>query len=360
MTLLLLLACVPHVQDSDSTKTPDGDDSGPASGAQLAIATTDYQTGALALWDSGTGVLSDSVLLTSSDNAVAAADGKLFVMGRSSENTVRMYGDDLDQPEAEFSTGDATNPQDVALCGDHIVVALYETNYLGLYSLSGQPAGQVDLSAWGDGDGGPEADDLYLSPEGYLYVSLNRLNATYRAEGNGRLLKVDCSSGEVVDDWEVSPNASIYPDARHPGSFLIGGGNYFAEGSAQMELDGWVQSFTTATDTLSEPLLTEEDFGANLGFVSNEDDGSRVVISDNGYQWELSCVAADGTRTPALEGNIYLSSAIFGPDGRLWLAARPGFGEGSSTEGVIAFDPATCHAGEPLVTALPPSSLAWR
>ena len=358
MTLLFFLGCVPQVQDS--TKTPGGDDSGPASGAQLAIATTDYQTGALALWDNGTKVLSDSVLLTSSDNAVASASRKLFVLGRSSENTVRMYGDDLNIPEAEFSTGDASNPQDVALCGDRMVVALYETDYLGLYTLSGQPSGQVDLSAWDDGDGGPEADDLYLSPEGYLYVSLNSLNASYRADTTGRLLKVDCTSGEVVGDWEVSPNASIYPDVRHPGSFLIGGGNYFAEGSAQMELDGWVQSFQTATDTLSEPLLTEEEYGANLGFVSMEDDGSHVVISDDGYQWDLSCVATDGTRTRALGGNLYVSDATFGPDGLLWLAVRPGFGSGSTTEGVIAVDPATCHAASPLVTALPPSSLAWR
>lgn len=358
MTLLLVLACVPRVEDS--TKTPAEDDSGPTSGEQLAIATTDYQTGALALWDNGTEILSDSVLLTSSDNAVASSAGKLFVLGRSSENTVRMYGDDLNAPEAEFSTGDASNPQDVVLCGDRIVVALYEANYLGLFTLSGQPAGQVDLSTWDDGDGGPEADDLYLSPEGFLYVSLNRLNASYRAETNGRLVKVDCSSWEVVGDWEVSPNASIYPDGRHPGSFLIGGGNYFAEGSAQMELDGWVQSFTTATDTLSEPLLTEEEYGANLGFVSIEDDGSLVVMSDDGYQWDLSCVATDGTRTKAMGGNVYLSDATFGPDGLLWLAVRPGFGAGSSTEGVVAVDPATCHAGKPLVTALPPSNLTWR
>ncbi len=360
MILLSFLACIPKVPDSDSTKTPTEDDSGPVAGAQLAIATTDYQTGALALWDDGTGQLSDSVLLTSADNAVAAADGKLFVLGRSSENTVRMYGDDLGSPEAEFSTGDATNPQDVVFCGDRVVVALYEANYLTLYSLSGQPAGQVDLSPWDDGDGEPEADDLYLSPEGFLYVSLNRLNASYRAESLGRLLKVDCSSWEVIADWEVSPNASIYPDSRHPGQFLIGGGNYFGEGSAQVELDGWVQSFTTATDTLSEPLLREEDYGANLGFVSSEEDGSRVVISDDGYQWDVSCVATDGTRSQSLGGNLYVSDATFGPDGLLWLAIRPGFGTGSSTEGVVALDPATCHAAEPLVTALPPSSLAWR
>ena len=120
------------------------------------------------------------------------------------------------------------------------------------------------------------------------------------------------------------------------------------------------RSFDLTTGTLSEPLLTEADFGKNIGFVSMEEDGSMVVVGDDGYAWTIACVAPDGTQKIALEGNVFVSGGLVGPDGQVWLSLRPGFGEGSTTEGLAHLDVASCHLDTPRKTALPPGSIAWR
>lgn len=358
--IFLLLACIPSVKESGTTPEPTSTSKTTPESYTLFMATTDYQVGALASYDVAHKQLSDSLLLTSSDNSVATDGDLLFVMGRSSEDTVRVYGEDLSVPSAEFSTGSATNPQDVAVCGENLVVALYETDYLGVYDLSGSQTGTVDLSAFSDADGGPEPSELMRGPDGFLYVALNHLDSSFRADGPGELLKIDCESWSVVDSWETTPNASFSVDPRHPERLVITGGNYFNDDFSGPDLDGWLQTFDINSGSLSEPLLTEAEYGKNIGFVSLQEDGSMVVVGDDGYAWTVSCLTTDGSQNIALEGNIFVSGGLVGPDGQLWLSLRPGFGEGATMEGLVSLDPVSCHADKPRVTALPPGSMAWR
>jgi hypothetical protein len=357
--ILILAACIPVVKESvPSTDPPD--DSDAAETYSLYLATTDYQVGSLAVYDVARDGMSDSVLLTAADNAVSASGDTLFVLGRSSEDTVRLYGDDLTAPTAEFSTGSATNPQSATLCNDTVVVALYGTDYLGLYKKDGSAAGTVDLSAFDRGGAGPKPFNLYVAPDGFLYVSLNHLDTSFRADGPGQILKVDCGSWTVAQSWDTTPDASFTVDPLHPERLVISGGNYFKADYSAPDLDGWLQTLDTSTGTLSDPLLTEADLGKNIGFVSLQDDGSMVVVTNDGYAWTVQCRAADGTWTTALSGNLYVAGGMEGPDGRIWMDLRPGFGDGTAVEGLVSVDPVACHVDAPRTTALPPSGLAWR
>lgn len=355
--MLILLACVPHVADSsEDSKTSNTEP--PIAGQTLFIATTDYSVGMLASLDLATDTLSDGLLATGGDPALSKGDDWLFLMERSTENTLRAYGSDLSAPVLEFATGDGSNPQEAVLCGEKIFVSLYEENFLAIYDQTGQSTGQVDLSAFDDGDGEPEASKLYVAPDGFLYVGMNHLDENYRAVGAGGIAKVDCETGMVLQSWEGPPNLHFNVDPIEPEVLHLAGGNYFLPDWSGPDLDGFYQRLDTRTGSLSEPLLTEADWGANLGFVVEREE-TTWVISDDGYAWEVWCVASDGTPTLALDGNLFVADTLMTED-TLYLAVRPGFGTGSAVSGIIPLDLATCHAGDAFSTALPPSSLALR
>lgn len=361
---LCALGCPPPDKDTGATGGGGGGDDTAAAVAALYVGTSDYEVGALASVSVVEGgalaeeAVRDAILTLPADHALAAGGGRLFVMGRSSENTVRAYGEDLLVPEAEFSTGDGSNPQDVAVCGGAWVVALYGAAELALYNEQGARIGSVDLAAWTDADGSPEASGLYAAPDGALYVTLNQLGADFRSlDGSGTLLKVDCTSWTVTGEWEVSPNASMVTDPLDPESLIILGGNYFLPDFSGPELDGAVYRFDTRSGTLSAPLRTEAEEGANIGLYVERGD-ARLVVTDDGYTWTIRCTGPEGDRT--IEGDMFVSDALLDPEGRAWLAVRPGFGGGEPVSGLYRIDLSGCGVEGPIQTSLPPGALAWR
>ena len=366
LPLLALGACVPTAKDSLPDESATGDTGtgltddtggGPAS-TTLYVGTTDYEVGALASVNLDDGALSDGLITIPPDHAIASSGGKLFVMGRSSENTVRVYGEDLLVPEAEFATGDATNPQDATICGGSYVVALYAAAELAVYSTTGARTGSVDLSAWADEDGSPEASGLYAAPDGFLYVTLNQLGSDYRsADGSGTLLKVDCSDWTVAGSWDVSPNASLIADPLEPDVLTILGGNYYLPDYSGPELDGAVYRFDTRIGALSEALYTEADVGANIGFFAARGE-SGLLVTDDGYTWAIRCTTPDASIT--LDGNMFVAGALLTPDGQVWMSVRPGFGAGDPVSGLYRIDMSDCSMDGSIQTSLPPGALAWR
>lgn len=330
----------------------------------LAVATvaSDYTAGQLAVVDWESGVVHDALFPTAGDTAVAFDMGKLFVLERSVENTVRMYTpDDYSAPEVELATGDSSNPQAAALCNDTIVVVLYDVSSLGLYDAgTGLPTGTIDLSTWDDGDG---AEPFSLvRAGGQLYVSLNRLDRSTTtwssADGTGTILQVDCASLTVVDAWETGPNPSLLPWPQDASRFILQTGDYFND-DFTVRLDGALQSFSPETG-ISEPIFTEEALGANLGPIAGAAD-DVVLITNDGRSWSTWCANLSSGALVATEPvDAFISDAVSAPDGTAWLAYRAGFaGTGAPVvEGLVPWDPVACTRGEPLALTLPPVALA--
>ncbi|MFN7142866.1 MAG: hypothetical protein ACK4YP_03755 [Myxococcota bacterium] len=370
MLLALLLACEPSVPED--TGTPDtgdtadaGDDGRPSYTLVVATVASDYSAGQLATVRAH-GEVTDALLPTTSDPVVEVQGDRVFLLDRSSENTVRMYAaGDWSQPLVELSTGDNSNPQDAALCGDTLVVSTYAGDALGLYdAATGLARGAIDLSAWDDGDGSPEPDTILPGPDGDLYVTLNRVDTTgypwTSADGTGALLRVDCETLAVTADWTVGPNPSILPHPADPAKMLLRTGDYYHD-DYTAKLDGALYTFDPAAGTLSDPLLTEEDFGKNIGTLVGNDDGHAILVGDDAYSWGVWCVdlaTGDARPTPAVDS--YIGDAVAADDGTVWIAYRAGYaGNGDPVvEGLVPWDPSACTAGEPVSTLFPPYSLA--
>ena len=94
------------------------------------------------------------------------------------------------------------------LSDDWGLITCYDDNALRLVSLSdGEVFGGPDLSEHADLDGLPEPDQMILTTDGYLMVSLQRLNRRdgYRPAGPGRIVRAtlrftDNGSPEF-EDW---------------------------------------------------------------------------------------------------------------------------------------------------------------
>lgn len=349
-------------EDSGDTDTDSDTDTDPD--WHLVLTTTDYTTGALARIDPD-GAVSDGLLPVSSDAAVTHQDGKVYVLNRSSENTVQVFDSgDYSMPALEFSTGDGSNPHDVAACGGKLFVSLYSQDHLGVYdAASGLATGTVDLSAFDDGDGSPEADGMMVSSNGHLYVALNQLDyiKTYAsADGSGTLVKVDCSTNTVVGSWHVGPNPRLQVHPDQPDQALLTGGDYYLPDYSGPKLDGGIWVFDTTTDTLAGPFLSEADVGYNLGGIAGDGQGHAITTFDDGYSWSVVCLSFFDWSYSVIEGDNWFAGGMAAdPDGGVWVSLNQGFtyGGGTVTPGVGRYDPVNCVRSGSATTALPPSAI---
>ena len=350
--------------DTDTDTDSDTDTDTDADVNYTVVATTtDYTTGALVTL-SKDGVLTDSVLPVSSDAAVRTIGNSVYVLNRSTENTVQRF-DNLNfsapGPGGEFSTGDSSNPVDVVECNGSVVVSLYATDGLGVYDRStGLQTGSVDLSAFADRDGSPEPDSMFVAPNGYLYVAMNQLEFYVSADGSGTLAKVDCSTWQVVDSWDVGPNPLMQADPFNADGVVLTGGNFFNADYSGPDLDGGLYTFDTSDDILTGPLLTEADLGYNLGGIVGSD-GYLVSSINDGSVWSLLCIdVSDWSMVTKDLGNAYIGSMAATPEGSIWAAVGYGYGSSGATPdvGFVPVDAAGCTTGAAVLSALAPSSIA--
>ena len=246
--------------------------------------------------------------------------------------------------------------------GDTLVVSLLAEDHLGLYDVAtGADLGGLDLSAWDDGDGSPEADAI-VPFGGDLYVALGRLDTSASwnsADGTGTILQVDCDTLSVTAEWTTGPNPGLSPYPGADDRLLLRTGDYF-DADWNMLLDGALATFDPVSGTIGDPLLTEEAFGKNLGALVG-DEAHAMLVTDDGYSWNISCVdLATWDITPTDPVDSFLSDGAWGPDGKAWMVYRPGFADNGlpQVSGLVPWDPATCTAGDAVATTLPPSSLA--
>ena len=367
LALYVLLACstdaTKDTADTSDTGTDTADtaDTGAAAEPLAVIVTSDYTVGTLNTADLA-GALTPDLLPTSGDTVVVAEGGRLFLLDRSA-NVVRAYdGRDFSAPTWEAGTGDGSNPVGVATCGGKVFVARYFVpSLLVLDPATGLSLGEVDLSAFADADGSPEADSLVAAPNGRLYATLNQLDylVTYAStDGSGTLVEVDCDALTVSDSWDVGPNphATAIGDGA---TIAVYGGDYFLPDWSGPALDGGLWTFDTETRTLSEPLLTEESLGGNVGNVVVRDDGRGLYTLDDGTTWSVNCFdATSGTTAATLDPVAFVQGSVLAPDGTAWLVQRSPFSGEAGTVGTVRVDLDTCTPAAPIATTLEPYSVA--
>jgi hypothetical protein len=344
-----------------------GDDTG-AVGLSTAVVMTSYEgVGALATVDVETGAVQDERVTVSSDSDVVTLGGAVYQLNRSDFDSVRVYAPgQWSEPTLEIGLQAGANAWDAALCGGDLFVSQYETSALAVFDPdTGVLAGQVDLSAFDDGDGYPEVGSMVVRQD-RLYVAVQQLDRDGGWVANGgRVVEVDCAARATIQDWEVGPNPTISGFASDEARLLVQTGVYFAA-------DGGLAALDVETGVLSAPFLLESDLEADIMFAAlAPGDAHGVVVTGSlsaPTTYDVGCFSMQDTTEsgsvsvtvaetlPAFVGGLAMDDR-----GRAWVSFQaPSWGDPDAQPGVARYDASTC-ARVPDFSAfiLDPGSIAF-
>ena len=126
---------------------------------QAVITTTDYSSGSFSSLDLGTNTVTQDHLTIHSDAAVRTYRDKVYILNRlGQDNVIVLNRSDLKTPLIQYSTGNGSNPHDMAFVSEEkAYISRYErTQLLIVNPITGDSLGAVDLSGFADADGLPE------------------------------------------------------------------------------------------------------------------------------------------------------------------------------------------------------------
>jgi hypothetical protein len=327
------------------------------------VVTTDYETGAYAALDPASRRAVPNIDLIHKD-AVCRADpvtGYTFVVSRLGADAVEI----VDTAGTwgvigEYSVGAGTNPQDIAVvsAGRAYVARYAEPSLLVIDPLDGTALGEVDLSAYADADGSPEAAWLLVRGD-RVYAALQKL-VDFQVDGPSSIVVVDAASGEVRREV-ILAGGNVYGKLRYAPAIdripLVVVGRFG-------ELDGGVQLLDPNNDTVSPYVITEAALGGDLvdAVIAAPDLGFAVIGVPAGDGETTRLVAFDpGTGEAGatlIDDDAWeLGFIELDPDGdELWVADRS-----ADAPGVRVFDAATGAelTDAPVDVGLPPFMICF-
>ncbi len=333
----------------------DGDNGAPASqGAETAfVTTTDFTTGSYFTIDltdlTPSGDLPSTAGIIESDNSAAYFNGKVYVINRGNFSNITVLDTaDLTTAVSQFSTGNGTNPHAMAFVSDtKAYVSLYGADYILIVDPTDQGnevKGQIDISAFADADGIPEASPMVIVGD-KLFVAVQRLDrdAWFAPTDASYLVVIDTATDEIVD---VDPST---PDVKDP--IVLTGTNpqfmRYDEGLGKIVVsetggygaqDGGLETVDPATYEAEGFFVTEEALGGDVGDFALVD-GTRgyavvtlpswandvAVLSKGDAGWEV-------TGTLGMPG-AFIPSLALDSTGRLLVPDRT-----AENPGVRIFD----------------------
>jgi hypothetical protein len=320
----------------------------------VATLASDYSVGALSAVETESWEVKDQLAAIAGDATVRSVGEQVIQLNRFNTDTVRVYPTrDWLTPDLEFSVGEQANPHDAAICADKLFISLYGRDYIGVYDLgTGHQLGQVDLTAFEDGDTiGPEASQLVVVDE-HLYVALQRLNREASwADTGGYVAQVRCDTEEVTASWPAGGNTRIHP-ADQADRLLVTGRAFEEDPGGLWELD-------TTDPPLLSPLTQPT---ADQTIVGAAASGAQLVLLqvDQNDAYSLVCYDTDsGQEQPLMTLSSFVTDLRANARGEAWVATRPHWEDPAAPGGLLVVDIEDCamRTDSPITTSLPPYAL---
>ncbi|MEE2752783.1 MAG: hypothetical protein VX910_02285 [Candidatus Latescibacterota bacterium] len=337
--------------------------------AQRAIvATTDFTTGSLSAIDTKTQAADTDLLLIHGDAKVRAHNDLVFVLNRlGQDNIIVMSKDDLATPITQYSTGDGTNPHEIAVLNtSKAYVTLYEKDYvLVINPMTGDSINVIDLSAFSDMDGLPEASQMALFGN-HLFIAAQRLNreAIFSPTDFSTIVVVDIQTDTVVDlDQETEGIQGIFLEGTQPfGQAQRGGKWIIANVGTFGAQDGGIEIVDLVTMRTSGSVISEAALDGDVGAVSMlTDDEGYIVLTDASFANSVKkfnlTTGVVSEILPDHSGGFTPAISVVGS--QLYVLDRGSFTDPASA-GVKIYDTVsnTLVAG-PISTGLPPSDIVF-
>ena len=265
----------------------------------------------------------------------------------------------------QFSTGNGSNPHDVlAVDSTRDYVTRYEPPYNDILIAAradGAPLGSIDLSTLAtNASGTPRADSLALA-DGFVFASMQNIDATFTAYGPGRVAVIDPATDLVKRTITMAGRNPLGPPSVHP----VTGDLYYAMagifgGTLPRDLSGGIEVIDVKTHTTRGLLVDDDLLGGNVSSVALAhtaagDFGYCVVTTASGVNRVRVFDPGSGAVAPGavLESSAFLTEVVSDGDGYILVAAHD-----ISDPRLIVLDAATGLVVAAPRLSLPPFSIA--
>ena len=334
-----------------------------AAQSRAFVVTTDFQTGGMSAIDLATRAVSVDVASVHKDARARWHGGLIYVLNRFGADNVQVLN-----PAAgfatvrQFSVGNGANPSDIVVVSPtKAYVSAYDRAQLQMWNpATGASLGSIDLSAFADADGLPEADHMARFGR-WLFVALQRLDRTqgFIPTDSSLVVVIDTANDTVVDVNPSLPGTQAIVLARtNPVTTFawdpIGRRFYLGCVGAYGVLDGGIVRIDPAAMSDDGVAITE---AALMGDVSDVEwhsaTHSYAIVSDASFNTSLiTWNPTAGTRLAPLftPGGFGLADCALNDRGELYVCDNS-----FVVQGIRIFSAATdLEIAGPLGTGLPP------
>ena len=336
---------------------------------QAIITTTDYSSGSFSSLDLSTNTATNDHLTIHSDAVVRTYRDKVYIINRlGQDNVLVLDHSDLKTPLTQYSTGNGSNPHDMAFVSEEkAYISRYgQTQLLIVNPVTGDLLGEVELSVFADADGLPEVSQLALY-NNYLFVACQRLDRDngWVPTDVSVIAVVDVLTDQVVDvDANTAGVQGIVMASKNPAGAVQRGNKWFLSAVNTFDdlTDGGIEVIDLANLRSDGVVLGEMALGGNLSSMAMvSDDEGYVVVLDASF---VNVVKRFGLATQSvsaglsgLSGGFVPSLGVFG--GRLYVLDGGSFVDPTSA-GVKVYDVKTDQpVAGPISTGLLPGSIAF-
>ena len=336
---------------------------------QAVITTTDYSSGSFSSLDLATNTATNDHLTIHSDAVVRTYRDKVYIINRlGQDNVLVLDQSDLKTPLTQYSTGNGSNPHDMAFVSE-------EKAYISRYGyaellivnpVTGDSLGAVDLSVFADADGLPEMNQLALY-DNYLFVACQRLDRDngFVPTDVSVIAVVDVMTDQVVDvDANTAGVQGIVMTGKNPAGAVQRGDKWFlsAVNTFGDLTDGGIEVIDLVNLRSEGVVLGETDLGGNLSSLAMvSDDEGYVVVLDASFanavkRFDLAMQSVSAGLS-GVSGGYIPDLGVFGR--RLYILDQGSFADPTSA-GVRVYDVKTdALVAGPISTGLPPSGIAF-
>ncbi len=306
----------------------------PSGGGNVGVISSDLSSSGRFSLISADGLALPGSTPVHSDAVLTYQNNRVYVVNRLNRDNIQvLQPQGLYLTELEFSVGEGTNPQDIAVIDALTAyVSLYERNELLIVNPSdGSLRGSINLGAYADGDGLAEVHRLYYQAP-YLYVSVQRLDRNDASgipapTGISYLVEIDVRTNGIA-------GAYTFPGCTNPFGRMQ---PVTIEGSPHLiiacpgrlgfisELDGGVVAFNLAARAFRTNFLySEVTAGGDILDVAVRDDRTGYAsVLDSSFNKTIQrfdpltgARLSDLALFPASAG--FVSGLLLGPDGKLY------------------------------------------
>jgi hypothetical protein len=302
----------------------------------LFVTTTDYSTGSCStIGLDPPRTVAQNVASIYSDAVARYYNGYIYVINRKGADNIQILDPNNGFATVrEFSTGNLSNPQDVAFTApDKMYVSRNESNTMWIMNpLTGAQTGSIDLSMFADSDGLCEMQYMLLIAD-RLFVSIQRLDRDnwWTPVGTSFIAVVDTDADTLVDVEPGAPGtqAITLPHSNPYSEIQLDPWTrhlYVACAGYWGVLDGGIELIDASALTSAGTLLSESSAGGDFLDVEivNGDVGFAIVQNPSFFTDLIMFDPSAGTKTQTIyaPGDYVLQDIDLGPTGELFLADR--------------------------------------